>query len=602
MHIASTSHIASKAKLQERKSDDHELKDFLDDYFHLHKDEASSSLQADVHLIRYRLLESWMSAGLALSSIDVVRPVLERMGALNLTSSSHLRMLIPKIEEREHRKVHDERHGQACSIIYDGTCRNGDCICVIFRWVSEDFHINQRLACLKTAEEALDGTDLGHFLVSLLFAQYQVKPKEVIGCIRDSCGTNAKAERTIAHLFPNMFSVLCVSHTLSHCGEHVQLPILDEFMMHWIGLVKHHPGAKREWKALVGGKMVAFSKIRWCSRHENANELAKHFHQLRPFLQVLNEKEIGEKHREALNKITQDNIVQLELELAMMLDLECIITTCYSLEGDGLCHLQAREKLQSLLNRLDEMGCRCDTLPNLSKCIKKHTVLKRGTKVLELFVEGVNQPTWFSGEVTGPPHGGKVTVLYADATSIEQDVDEARQWIDVTQDPDWTRLSAAAHDGLKYLKDRLTGNCQANYDCSQVYEFLRVVQVFNPAWASSSLHEDTMDALRIIPCLHSLLDKMRSERADYLAACISVVIDPGDGFTDAILTWWRNNGDKFPAWREAARLVFAFNCSSAAAERVFSRLARMFSTDQLSSLMDYVCTSVMLSYNQRLTG
>ena len=46
-------------------------------------------------------------------------------------------------------------------------------------------------------------------------------------------------------------------------------------------------------------------------------------------------------------------------------------------------------------------------------------------------------------------------------------------------------------------------------------------------------------------------------------------------------------------------MVFSFTPSSAASERVFSTLKRLFGDQQLSSLMDYIQGSIMLNYNER---
>ena len=43
--------------------------------------------------------------------------------------------------------------------------------------------------------------------------------------------------RTIMNLLTNMQDFMCISHTLSHTGEHVELSTLDEFMTPWLSLV-----------------------------------------------------------------------------------------------------------------------------------------------------------------------------------------------------------------------------------------------------------------------------------------------------------------------------------------------------------------------------
>ena len=50
----------------------------------------------------------------------------------------------------------------------------------------------------------------------------------------------------------------------------------------------------------------------------------------------------------------------------------------------------------------------------------------------------------------------------------------------------------------------------------------------------------------------------------------------------------RVNGNKFPAWALAARIVFALSPNSASCERVFALLKRMYSEEQLSSLADAI--------------
>ena len=74
---------------------------------------------------------------------------------------------------------------------------------------------------------------------------------------------------------------------------------------------------------------------------------------------------------------------------------------------------------------------------------------------------------------------------------------------------------------------------------------------------------------------HGLVPKMLAEVQPYLAACVGVFIDSSANmtdFTEALLRFWRHNESKFPAWAEAARIVFSLTPNSAAAERVFSLL------------------------------
>ena len=73
-------------------------------------------------------------------------------------------------------------------------------------------------------------------------------------------------------------------------------------------------------------------------------------------------------------------------------------------------------------------------------------------------------------------------------------------------------------------------------------------------------------------------------------------------FSTAVLQFWREHGKKMPAWRKAAKIVFAIPPNSAASERVFSLLATMFGKDQDSSLSDLIQAALMLRYNGRNVG
>ena len=75
---------------------------------------------------------------------------------------------------------------------------------------------------------------------------------------------------------------------------------------------------------------------RWCSREEVSNEIAKHFGAVPGFVDSLLADEIGDKLPKKMKEILDNQSDTLKLELACQLDLEPIIKTCYSLEGDGL--------------------------------------------------------------------------------------------------------------------------------------------------------------------------------------------------------------------------------------------------------------------------
>ena len=71
-------------------------------------------------------------------------------------------------------------------------------------------------------------------------------------------------------------------------------------------------------------------------------------------------------------------------------------------------------------------------------------------------------------------------------------------------------------------------------------------------------------------------------------------------YTEQVLARWRNNAHAFPAWAQAARIIFAMTPNSAMCERVFSLLQAMFGSTRDASLSDMIQGSLMLRYNKSL--
>ena len=57
-----------------------------------------------------------------------------------------------------------------------------------------------------------------------------------------------------------------------------------------------------------------------------------------------------------------------------------------------------------------------------------------------------------------------------------------------------------------------------------------------------------------------------------------------------------------PTWAFAVRITFGLTTNSAACERVFSLVKRVFGEQQMSALADYIRAALMLAYNERVVG
>lgn len=606
-HITSERHKSRLQTWLKKNKGDNQILQFLHEYFKAHPDEKDSTVGEEPQLFRWRVVESCLHAGVPVAKIDTLRDLLERTGN-SLSSSTHLGAYIPKIETREFELITSELKEQKLCMIYDGTTRLGECTAVLMRWCSSSFQIEQRLVALRTVKKHMNGDNLGPFLIDII-GQLGVRSSSIVCTARDSCSTNGKAERNIRPILSKATNMRCISHTLSHTAEHVELPVMKDFMTPWLSLVQHHPSAKSLWRERLGGSMKGFSTIRWFSREELCNELAKNFSLLPDFVDELIHDEIGDAHPKKMAEILRTSSKTLQLELACNLDMEPVLKACYTLEGDGLTILLARRKLDELLAWGATVGEEASSMPNVAALLRSQTELTVGTKIYEYFAD-VIPPRYFKGEIVQPRTEGLYTIKYTDNSKIDQEEREVRQWIDVREMPEWKRLADAAKGGINYLKNRMEGNLpasQRNYDCSQMFEVLRAVRAFDPSWAAHNLDADAVDNLRVISSLEHMVDRLQQQRAAYVAACTDVTIDHTESvddhpFTNGVLKFFAELGVTATAWSEAARIVFAFTPVSAAAERVFSLLNSMFQDQQTRSLGDYIQTAIMLRYNKRHVG
>ena len=160
--------------------------------------------------------------------------------------------------------------------------------------------------------------------------------------------------------------------------------------------------------------------------------------------------------------------------------------------------------------------------------------------------------------------------------------------------------------GFDYLNNRLTGNCQDNYDCSSAYEICRVSRIFDPSFGSVSASAQMIDELcAAVPSLQGHATALKQELQQYRQAARNAgPIDHGDHktFTAAVLKFWKLNAQTLKAWSTAAKIVFAIPPTSAASERVFALLKNMFGDNQILSLGDYIEAALMLAYNERKVG
>lgn len=447
-----------------------------------------------------------------------------------------------------------------------------------------------------------------------LLHELHVTVAQHISFQRDSVKVNGCAVERLTSLLDLSEDILCVCHTLCHVGERFNLPTLQPFMRHWIGLVYSNNAAKMAWKEMLQSAVVGYSSTRWYSVAEIEMQIAENYGLLPNILDTWEDRGIGDAHTKGLRQIFDDNTVRLQAEFASMLGQRQLVRTTYELEGDRLEILVAYDRIEALRyygRHLGEPG----TLPNLDAVLKKHMQIGQGTRIAKLWqgigmcdasvVEVINnlESTLRPGSIV---KGYKVRY---DMDGEEEDLEDAeiRQWLRAEDSPHRADIIAGLREGYVYLEDRLTGNCDRRYDCSHEHLVFRLVRAFNPAFAyQQKIDVEWVDEMAaIVPfAADGIIDGLKEDLPKYLAAAQDAVINQSDldHLTSDVLQWWRNNGAKCPKWAQAARRVFAMSPNSAACERVFSLLESMFSAQQTNSLSDQLQASLMLKYNKREVG
>ena len=170
-HINSVKHNDAKRAIQNSKKKDQSLLTFL-----RRKDEEDNpkgeTLPEDMRLLRFDLVEAFLSAGIPLSKIDHLGSFLEKYGH-RLTAHGHLSQMIPSIIEKEKETLKTELSlVDGCSVICDGSTRMGEALAIVVRFVDDEWNVQQRLIKLQVLVKSLKANQLAQCLIQSLAVEY----------------------------------------------------------------------------------------------------------------------------------------------------------------------------------------------------------------------------------------------------------------------------------------------------------------------------------------------------------------------------------------------------------------------------------------------
>lgn len=570
-----------------------------------------------VQEFRCATVESLMRCGIAITKLDDgLGRLLSRVGA-KVVDSSDMRMYIPLVRQKELDKIKDEVAHESLCLIFDGTTRVGEALAVVVRYCTSHFEIKYRLIALSTAAKHMTGAELCGMLLRILVKRVGESALDlVLSAARDSCATNGAALRSLKLCaMPNVMDVMCFSHTLHNCAKHMDLEVLESWLTPWLQLMAHSHRAKCVWRDETGEPPVLFSKVRWWSRMECASQIARHFHCLDNFVNIIERENVGDATTTALGNMLRSQVSRnaLQVDLAIVLDASIFCEKTYRLEGDRLESLLLVEDIEAIREKGRHVGSTFDSLPNVAAVLRSQTQLKVGTPVYDWFGAPYNK--FFDGVVKSLPRGANdyYVLKFSDGTEVDYMKAEAEAAIDVRVMAGWSHAKEALKCAFDYLEKRLSDDSSIDepYRLKRVYELFHAVRAFDPLFAIQDkvTPDFVTQAMRSIVWLtDDIISKLQAERHEYVSAAKAMDAnsfkhDSVQDFTNATLLFWRDlSGSKCPTWRAEARRVFSLTPNSAASERVFSRLKCMFDEQQELALTDYIEGSVMLAYNGREVG
>ena len=236
------------------------LRDKIKDYFDKTRAKGEN-LDEETLIFRISYLKSILEAGIPISKIDVLRVHEEKYCKLKLTNSTHMRQYIPLILEEEIDKIMIEIKGNYLVVIFDGTTKVDECFAIVFRWVTENLNIHQRLIHLGRYKSSFKHEELVSAVIRSLgmfhvdmgeMRRVILRKSQVLSFQRDRASVNSAAVKILINQYIGSLDLECLSHTLTHPGEHMKAPVLLKFKQDLCALVKDSYAFKNHWFQIIG--------------------------------------------------------------------------------------------------------------------------------------------------------------------------------------------------------------------------------------------------------------------------------------------------------------------------------------------------------------
>jgi hypothetical protein len=198
-------------------------------------------LDPKVVVFRLKVLKRVLQAGDPVTRVDDYRDLFEE-GGYALTTSSHMRQLIPLLHQRLLEQDAVILKDKLVTIIFDGTSYMGELLLVIVRYY-HDGQFHQRLIRLRHSDVPLNAVSLA-FVLHEALTRLGLAGKNVIAFIKDAAEVNFAAVTALKdhpdYGMGRALSLFCYSHMFNRVGKKLQsdFKAADAFIKVWSSYFK----------------------------------------------------------------------------------------------------------------------------------------------------------------------------------------------------------------------------------------------------------------------------------------------------------------------------------------------------------------------------
>jgi len=199
------------------------------------------TLADDESIFRGATVSAFLSAGINLNKLTLLRPYLEHYCNAKLDDVSNLKKVyLPRLRLVRLNEIKAAiKAGAQIVVIHDGTNRHSEFYCVVVRWCDSAFNLQERLVALKAYRGAQKGHELALMLTEILNS-LELPMGEVLedgsysaggllAVMRDRASVNQKCANVMKLMWINYMDLECISHTFSKVGEKMALTCLTTF-------------------------------------------------------------------------------------------------------------------------------------------------------------------------------------------------------------------------------------------------------------------------------------------------------------------------------------------------------------------------------------